>query len=51
MSIAIFLTVVAWVVMEVYGIYSADLEGVTLPTVDTREVDTTVIDKLREKTP
>lgn len=50
-SIAIFFTVVSWVVMELYAIQTDDPEGVTLPKVDTRSINTTVIDKLREKTP
>ena len=52
-SIGIFMTIIAWVVIEIYKVNNSQLveETIQLPTVKKYEVDTTVIDKLREKQP
>jgi hypothetical protein len=45
-SIGIFMTIIAWVVIEIYKVNNSQL-----PTVKKYEVDLTVIDKLRNKKP
>lgn len=52
-SIGVFMTIIAWVVIEIYKVNNSQLveQTIQLPTVKTYDVDLTVIDKLREKTP
>jgi hypothetical protein len=52
-SIGIFMTIIAWVVIEIYKVNNSQLvqETIQLPTVKKYEVDLTVIDKLRNKKP
>lgn len=52
-SIGIFMTIIAWVVIEIYKVNNSQLveEAIQLPTVKKYEVDLTVIDKLRNKKP
>lgn len=52
-SIGIFMTIIAWVVIEIYKVNNSQIveETMQLPTVKKYEVDLTVIDKLRNKTP
>lgn len=52
-SIGIFLTIVAWVIIEIKGISSGDVSAASEegPRVEKHTIDTTVIDILREKNP
>ena len=52
-AIGIFLTIVAWVVIEIYKIQNTQLveQEVEIPRVKRYDIDTSVIDKLREKQP
>jgi hypothetical protein len=52
-SIGVFMTIIAWVVIEIYKVNNSQLleETIQLPTVKKYDVDLTVIDKLREKKP
>lgn len=52
LSIGIFMTIIAWVVVEVYRTNSVEAQGaIELPRIEKHDIDTSVIDKLREKTP
>lgn len=52
LAIGIFLTIVAWVVVEVYKVQSSvPEEDLTLPKIQKYDIDVSVIDKLREKQP
>jgi hypothetical protein len=52
LAIGIFLTIVAWVVVEVYKVQSsAPEEDITVPKMQKYDIDVSVIDKLREKQP
>lgn len=50
-AIGVFLTIVAWVVIEVYKVRNTQIveQEIELPTVKRYDIDTSVIDKLREK--
>lgn len=50
-SIGVFLTIVAWVVIEIYKVRNVQLieQDVQLPTVQRYEINTEIIDKLRKK--
>lgn len=51
MSIGVFLTIVAWVIIEVYKIQNQDVQGnVSLPKIEKHRIDTAVIEQLRQKT-
>lgn len=51
LAIGIFLTIVAWVVIEVYKVQNTQIieEEIELPTVKRYDIDTSVIDKLQQK--
>lgn len=53
LSIGVFLTVVAWVIIEIYriGIEGVLEEEVALPTVEGYSLDMSVLKKLEEKVP
>lgn len=52
-SIGIFLTVVAWVIIEIYriGIEGVLEKEIPLPTVEEYDLDVTILDTLEEKKP
>lgn len=53
LSIGIFLTVAAWVLVEIYRIQIVGVleEEVELPTIEEHTLDVSILDRLKEKIP
>lgn len=52
LAVGIFMTIIAWVVVEIYRTNNIQAEGaVELPKIEKHDIDVSVIDKLRGKTP
>jgi hypothetical protein len=53
LSVGVFMTIIAWVVIELYKVRNSQIveEQIVLPKVQEYEVDVSVIEKLREKQP
>ncbi len=52
-SIAVFLTIVAWVVIELYKVQNSQIieEEIQLPEVKRYNIDTSIIEKLKKRNP
>ncbi len=52
-SIAVFLTIVAWVVIELYKVQNSQIieEDIQLPEVKRYNIDTSIIEKLKKRDP
>lgn len=53
LSIGVFITVVAWVIVEIYRIQIVGVleEEVPLPTVENYSLDMSILERLKEKIP
>jgi hypothetical protein len=52
LSIGVFMTIAVWVSIELYRTNTIDVRGdINLPQIQRHEIDLSVIEKLRNKTP
>lgn len=53
LSIAIFFTIISWVVIEVYKVQNSQIieEEIQLPEVKRYNIDTSIIEKLKKRNP
>lgn len=53
LSIAVFMTIISWVVIEVYKVKNSQIieEDIQLPEVKRYNIDTSIIEKLKKRNP
>jgi hypothetical protein len=53
LSIAVFLTIISWVVIEIYKVKNSQIiqEDIQLPEVKRYNIDTSIIEKLKKRNP